>query len=1444
MSDPKKIQAIMPLAPMQQGMLYHAIRFPESQAYFEQIQFKLKGTLDVNLLEDSLNTLIKKHAILRTVFVYQNMQIPKQVVLHHRKIKIHYDNLGSMSGHNQENFIHDFIRHDKEKQFDLQKEILIRFSVLQLSKNVYQIVFSFHHIIFDGWSLGLFLKELFGYYQSITENVNAYSELSAPLFSHFIDWIKKQDQQVSLNYWEKYLNALSVQTKLPGEVLEQRSGTRFSESISVIDNDLTQSLNQLASEINVTLNTLFQTIWGILLQKYNNTNDVVFGSVVSGRNKPVPGIENILGLFINTIPVRIQCDPSDTFVDIVQQIQTNAIESANHDWLSLSDIQQKSDLKDQLISHIMAFENYPMDSDLQGLLNGGEAWGFHVSDFQIFEQTNYDFNLIVIPGETITLKVLFNQSKFNIQMIESIIMSLQYVLNQILMDKEISVRLLNITPPEIREFILNKWNATDKYYPLDMSVPKFFGEQAEKHPEKIAVEFENISISYRCLDMKSNQFANYLLKNNIGSGDIVGVCLNRSIEFVIAILGIQKAGATYLPLDITTPTERIKYIMSQSHMTGLIKSENIDFCNLECIVFNFTQMNLDAYSTCLNNTEVISGDLAYIIFTSGSTGKPKGVKIGHQGLINMIYQMGQEFNYTKSDIVSQISSPGFDASVLEIWPCLCHGATLKICPQDVNKDPVEMKNWLIKNKVTCTFQSTLFAEKFISDEWPQNCQIRLMLTGGDKLNHFPISHVPFSVYNLYGPTESTVFSSWSRLKPVDDKKALPDIGYPIPNHRIYILNHHMQLQPPGFIGEIYIAGKGLAKGYLNSPKLTKEKFLRDPFYLNDKMYKTGDLAKWTKEGKIQYIGRNDQQVQIGGHRIELSEIENVLKSYDEISDAVVLTENKINDITVFYTGSHSIDVVSLKEKLKTFLPHYMIPKWIIPLDAFPINKNGKIDRKKLLDMSGESSQTEEIEEPRNEVEKEIYNAWKEVLNIQRFDIHKHFAELGGDSIKAISIQGILNKKYSISIQQIYENPTVASLATALNGKYKNLNQQIDQIEENLNSLIFNKKVSCKSLKSELFQPDVVENISTNRYEHILLTGATGFLGVHLFYQLLTSTSSYITCLVQGETDESARSRFVNNFTFYFSDIDLLDYYQRFQVVAGNIIESNLGFNDNFYNTLTDSIDCILNSAAIVKHYGNDNDFYKTNVMGVGNLLRFASKRNKKTVYHVSTLSVGINEINELKAFRFTETYEIKKINLANPYLKTKIMAEQLLKEQLDKGLKVVNLRVGNIMYNSHSGIFQRNLEENAFFQSMRTFLDLGMIPDLPHRIFDLSHVDDVSKAIVFLMHQQNDTFSYHIFNPDVFGLSQLANWFILNGQRINLVTISHFLNELRCEMNNGKYSSVQKLLLFSPYFQHNELFCFYPQNDYTNQILFQGEFMWNKIDTLTINRMLQSFMIP
>ncbi len=1050
----QNIEDIYPLSPMQEGMLFESLYAPDSGVYFEQITCILTGNLDIKTFEQAWQHVVARHTIFRTAFLWESLSQPVQVVYRQVNVTVETYNWRDLSTQEQQQQLEAFLDSERQKGFQVSQAPLMRLHLIQLDGNTYQFVWCHHHLLLDGWSSPLVFKDLLEFYQAISQG-KSLSNIGTLGYRNYIAWLQQQNRDLAAQFWRQKLQGFTTPTPLtvdkPLSIREQHSS--YSEQQIHLTVPTTAAVVSFVRQHQLTMSNLVQATWGLLLSRYSQETDVVFGATVSGRPPELVGVESMVGLFINTLPVRVQISEKTELLGLLKDFQAKQVESEQFSYSSLVEIQGLSDVPrgTSLFESIVVFQNYPVDTTaLQGNSN------FSLSNFRWIEQTNYPLTVLVASGEQLFLKVIYDASRFEDETISRMLGHFVTMLEAIVANPLQRISQLPMLTEFEQQQLLVEWNDTQSNYPQDKCIHQLFEEQVERTPDAVAVVFENQQLTYHELNCRANQLAHYLQSLGVGADMLVGICVERSLEMVVGILGILKAGGAYVPLDPEYPQERLQFMLQDTQVKVLLTQQNLaeSLTQHQVRVFCLDtdwQTIKGANQDNLDST-VSAEKLSYVIYTSGSTGTPKGVAVTHQA-VNRLVLNTNYIQLTPDDRVAQAANIAFDAATFEIWGALLHGAKLVIIKKSVLLIPKEFAANMRYHEVSVLFLTTALFNQLASFVPEAFGGLRYLLFGGEAVDPKWVHEVldkgaPQHLLHVYGPTENTTFSSWYLVENLPIKATTIPIGRAISNTQIYLLDKNLQPVPIGLPGELHIAGVGLARGYLNRPDLTQEKFIPNPFSGSrgvERLYKTGDLARYLPDGNIEYLGRIDNQVKIRGFRIELGEIEAVLSQHEDVQTSVVIArEDTLGDkrlVAYIITQPQITPTINqLRSFVKEKLPDYMVPSAIVILESLPLTPNGKVDRRALPAPEPSSELLEKYVAPRTPIEEILALIWQQVLKVELVGRYDNFFELGGHSLLATQLISRVRTslKVELPLRSLFATPTIAQLAPSI----QQLQQQI------------------------------------------------------------------------------------------------------------------------------------------------------------------------------------------------------------------------------------------------------------------------------------------------------------------------------------------------------------------------------------------------------------------
>ncbi|MGW2276308.1 amino acid adenylation domain-containing protein, partial [Streptomyces yangpuensis] len=992
---------VLPLTPLQEGLLFHALH-DTTDVYTVQLAFTLDGHPDTAVLKDAAENLLRRHPALRAGF--EQHGLPETVQCIHRTVPLpwrEYD-LTDLDPADRQAAFAMFLEEDRATRFDLSAPPLIRFALVTLDDRSSRLVVTAHHSIVDGWSLPRIVTDL------LRPSADA---VPVPAYDYrdYFTWLAAQDSDASVRTWARALHGFDEPSLVSPTAPRHQSALprRVTRSLS---SALTQRLTALARAHGVTVNTIVQAAWGILLGSHTGRRDVVFGATVAGRSSDIPHIDVMVGMFTNTIPIRVVLDPDHSFAELLQDLQQAQSELLPHHHVPLSHIQQHSSGPNPLFDTLLAYENYPLDAGwLETSLEG-----LRVSSMSFRDGTHYPLNVLAIPGDEFQFVFNYRDDVLGLDEVERLGERLTTLIESVLEDPEQLLGTVDVLSCGERR-LLEEWSGkADEVADAGGMIGEMFAAQVAATPEAVAVVHRQHSLTYTELDSRANRLAHLLIEDGVGPETVVAVSLPRGVDLIVAVLAVAKAGGVYLPVDPTYPDERRRYMFDDASPVRILDA----------------MPHTDAYPATDPAVHVRGDNAAYIVYTSGSTGTPKGIVMPVGGLLNLLRWHDAHLPAEAGARVVQFTSISFDVSVQEIYSSLLFGKCLLIPDEDVRRDPETFAAWLDQHGAEELYAPNMLIDAVAEEAVRQGLSLsslRRVVQAGealvvtDAVRRFFAAASGLSggsaraLLNHYGPAETHVVTAHT-LSPASAEVAAwpvhPPIGRPVSNTRLFVLDDRMRLVPSGVTGELYVAGAQLARGYGNQPGLTAARFVACPFEAGGmRMYRTGDLVKWSSDGQLLYVGRSDHQVKVRGFRIELGEIEARIATRSEISACTVVAqedERAGKRLVAYLVASDGagngagdgagIDTGAVRDALARELPDYMIPSAFVVLDALPLNPNGKVDRRAL--PAPDFTTTAGGRAARTPAEEILCGLFADILGISQVGVDDSFFELGGHSLLA------------------------------------------------------------------------------------------------------------------------------------------------------------------------------------------------------------------------------------------------------------------------------------------------------------------------------------------------------------------------------------------------------------------------------------------------------------
>jgi surfactin family lipopeptide synthetase A len=1045
-------QQSLPLSFAQQRLWFLDQLEPNSANYHIPTVVRLQGELNITVLQQSLDAIVAHHQVLRTNFIAENGE-PVQVIAEPRSVELKVVDLKDSLQTQQTTVVQQLLQHEVQRPFNLTSDLMLRGCLLVLSPQEHILLLVMHHIASDGWSKAILFEQLTNLYQAFANGLpNPLSELPIQYADYAVwqrQWLTGENLAQQLNYWKQQLAGaspvLEIPTDRPRPALQSYRGAKQS---FLIPQNLTKAIQTLSRQENVTVFMTLLAVFQTLLYRYSGQEDILVGSPIAGRNRQE--IEGLIGFFVNTLVLRTDMSDQPSFRELLQRVRKTTLSAYSHQDLPFDKLVEELKPERSLSYHPLFQVMFVLQNAPKQTL---ELPGLSLTPLAVdTEKTEFDLILEIEETEQ-GLKGIWQYSTdlFDTDTITRINENFQTLLEAILSNPQQKVSELPLLNATQRHQLLVEWNDTQADYP-QKCIHQLFEEQVDRTPDAVAVVFEDRQLTYQQLNCRANQLARYLNHLGVKSDTLVGICMERSLEMIVGLMGILKAGGAYVPLDPEYPQERLAYIMEDTQTPVLLTQEK--WVNslpklatkVVCLDSDWEVIAQHSQDNCVS--EVTIDNLLYVIYTSGSTGKPKGVMIPHHGICNTLYWRQAKFELTARDKVLQTISLNFDPSVWQIfWP-LSFGGQLIMARPGGHKDPVYLINEVVKQQITILGLVPSIIHALLEEKGFEKCQsLRHVTTGGDALpielmeRFFNCLNLDNVLVNCYGPTEASIdVTTWICQRQTHYSSA--PIGRPIANVQIYVLDKNLQPVPIGVPGDLYIGGSGLARGYLNRPDLTQEKFIPNPFSNEPgtRLYKTGDLVRYLPDGMIDFLGRIDHQVKVRGFRIELGEIEATLSTHPAIQQTLVLVRKDVPGdkglVAYFVTNAEQVSPSpsELRSFLQDKLPDYMVPTAFVSLDAMPLNPNGKVDLRSLpAPDTSHFSVSNNFVAPRTPTEEVLAAIWAEVLNLEQVGIYDNFFELGGHSLLATQVISRSRQAFGLEIplQLLFETPNIFGLAEAI-----------------------------------------------------------------------------------------------------------------------------------------------------------------------------------------------------------------------------------------------------------------------------------------------------------------------------------------------------------------------------------------------------------------------------
>ena len=1378
----REIQENYPLTNTQEGIFIECTANMGSTIYNIPYLLKLDKKVNLDKLAEAIDSTVAAHPYLKTRLFMSD----EGEVLQKRDDALTYKTQ-IINGMNRETLVRPYM---------LFNEQLFRFEIHRTCDGNY-LFLDIHHIVADGTSLGIILNDINRAYSGEKLEVEEYTSYDLALDNR--DALASDAYKNAENYYKSVFEnaggSINFYPDKSGAAPTAEMYHRETSEFSV------QEVKAFCKKHGITENVFFISAFGITLGKYNFRKDAVFTTIYHGRNDS--RLSDTVGMLVKTLPVY--CDFSGSTKDCLNEVQQQLINSMNNDIYPFSQISHEFNIKaDAMVIYQgdnFAFDNiggeYAQEEPVQ--LNAAKA---PVSISISIERNKFVF------------EIEYRGDMYNEETIKYLADNLETTADGILREYE---------PADIRLMFEEETKMEDDPSHAGKTFVDLFKEAVAKYPDRPAVRDGMGELTYKELDHMSDYVAQKLTENGFGREKVAGILCGRTKEYAVAYIGVMKAGGAYVPLDPEYPQSRIEYMLKDSEAENLLVIDRyrslVGFYDQNVISLDDVAAESKDFALSVELTAPKPENLAYMIYTSGSTGKPKGVMLEQRNLLNLIEYILMTRKLTPDDIVAEFASFCFDASVIDLFAPLTAGAVLYILPESIRKDAVAVGKFIKEEKITTATFPTQMGE-LVAELLDDAPSLKFVTLGGEKFKYY--RDRTYQMINGYGPTENTVSSTefW-----VDKQYDNIPIGKSQRNIRSYIVDENMKRLPVGASGELCHAGRQIARGYHNLPEKTASVFVENPFSVceeDKRLYRTGDMVRMKGDGNIEYIGRIDSQVKIRGYRIELGEIEGALLKHDLVKNAAVIVIEKGGNkyITAYYTGE-TIPEDELKLFLNPLIPDYMMPSFFVHLEKMPVTPGGKIDKKALPVPEVTTTASTAYVEPVTAVHIKLCEIFEKALGIEKVGIEDNFFELGGSSLTASKVAVMcLSKNISIVYADIFKYPTIRELSAIVDNSEAFENPQS---ENEFSSYNYNRIQSVISGNVE----ENVNQVTKEEIGDIMITGATGFLGIHVLKAYLDNYDGKVYCLVRKGKYESMEKRMMHMLMYYFDNPCQELFGERIICVDGDITskEQVEKFADYKFNT-------IINCAACVKHFAAGDVLEKINVHGVENLIEFCKNSGRRLI-QISTVSVageGSDGVPPMsRVFNENDLYIGQ--NITNEYIRTKFLAERAVLEAVSSGLDGKVIRVGNLMSRNSDGEFQINFITNGFLRSLRGYEAVGKFPiGAMHEVTEFSPIDSTALAVLKLVQTDRRFTVFHACNSHHIYMADLIYAMRSHGFDIDIVSDEEFEAAVKEFAKNSDDSDVVSGLIAYTAHNENEIYTLDYSNRFTAQVLYRLDYKWPVTD--------------
>lgn len=1412
----------IPLSFTQQRQWFLHQLDPDSSLYTISGGVRLSGPLQIGVLEQSLQEVVRRHEILRTTFAIKGERLV-QLISPRGTLPLNVMDLQEQPADTQEAEIMRLAAREHHRSFDLSHGPLLHATLLRLAEDGHVFFLTGHHIIFDGWSVEILLRELAVCYTACNAGMPVHLPELDIQYADFAFWQRSllQGERLErlLAYWKLQLANLPMLT-LPADHPHPPERTFHAATVPIrLSSEQTVALKNLSREEGVTMFMVLLAAFQIVLARYSGQYDIAVGSPIAGRNRTE--LENLIGCFINTLVLRTDVSGNPTFSELLRRVRDTSLGAYAHQDLPferlIEELRPERDLRrNPLFQVFFAFQNIP-----EQRVNLPDLTATFLE--QKSEQTPFDLDLTLWEDSgQFTGGFKYNTALFEPETITRLHGYFLTLLAAIAADPAQRIGDIPLLSEEEKLRLLTAWNATRTAYPRQERFHEYVAQQAYSTPDAIAVSDDSERASYRELNRRTERLAAHLAGHGVKPERLVGVYMERGVQWAVAVLAIFKAGGVYLPLDPRHPPARLRSILVhsdchlilttqelESRVSGLLQTGEIPTLYLETLLQDEPEEDWQPVS-------YPAAQLAYVMYTSGSTGKPKGVMVEHRGMLNHLYAKIDALKLTANDVVVQTASQCFDISIWQLLAVWLVGGQVRIYNDDVAMDPERLAQRLAEDSINIVevvpsvLQGMIAVQEMRGERKVRLDQLRWMIPTGEALSAelcerwlqlYP--YIP--LLNAYGPTECSddvTHHVISEPTGVDVAGQMVPIGKPVGNLRVYVLDRQQQLQPVGVRGEIFIGGVGVGRGYLNDTVRTAEQFLPDPWSEvgGERLYRTGDTGRYRADGAIEFLGRIDQQVKIRGYRIELGEVEQVLRAQTGVKEAEVdvregaAGQQWLVGYVVAQEGSQ-LSMEELRNAMRQLLPEYMVPPIIVQLHNMPLTPNGKLDRRALPDPDEQRVQSEkDYVAPHTPLEAQLAAIWAEVLKLPRVGLYENFFEVGGHSLLTVPLLARIQETWQVTLplRYIFEFPTVDQLAAAIE-KMLIVSHDDVQTEPEVPGIAW--------YEDAVLDPTIVPQaegyrVSPTEPAAIFLTNGTGFLGTFLLADLLQNTSALLYCLVRCQNDNDGMRRIKSALEAAY--LWRPTFAHRIISVRGDLAQPRLGVASAVYEHLAATIDTIYHTAASVSQVLAYEELRAINVFGTQEVLRLATSGKVKPLHHISTLGVlSVGDDAGEQCLLEQESLDSHREFMLTGYNQSKWVAEKLVTLARERGLPVAIYRPGRLIGHSQTGAWQT---QDLLCRQIKGCIQLGSIPSaILDESLSITPVDYASQVIVALSLQKTSVGQvFHLCNPHNIVVDDLVGWINDYGYSLKKAPYALWRTELQRAVEQSAGNALAPFLTIYP----------------------------------------------